>query len=93
MNTQRRQITLEEWLRSQLGKTSEFDICVSDAPVSDSDGEGVTVIIHPSGVDGDTVDFLVKGNQVYCITEEVVKDTDLSSMKTPLGQGKAFEGM
>ena len=51
-------MTLEEYLRKNSGKTPDHMIRCRVTP------EQVSFYIHPHSQDGDTADFVVKGNQL-----------------------------
>lgn len=59
-----KQIRLEELLRNHVGKdkpytTNQFMMVARD------EGNKITIYIYPFGVDGETLDFEVKGNVLW----------------------------
>lgn len=56
--------SFEDYLKSQLDKTCDFRI---RAEMVDGHPK---FYIHPMNVDGDTLDYLVSGNQLECVTNK-----------------------
>lgn len=57
--------TFENYLKSQLDASIDFRL---RAEVVEG---GVKFYIHPQDVNGDTLDYLVSGNNLECVTETI----------------------
>ena len=67
MNSHKIDLTFEQYLRSQLSQSIDFKLRV----LTNKDGD-LVFYIRPDSVDGDTLDFLVDGNALDCVSERVM---------------------
>jgi hypothetical protein len=89
--TFRPSITLEEWFLEQIcAPEGVIDFSVRASHNTNGSPEGIVLTIHPDGVDGDTIDFLVSGNTTQCVTEQFLTMDSLDAMKVFRDKGQWF---
>lgn len=67
MNVHLVETTFEDYLRSQMIQGIDFRIRV----ITRMDGK-LVFYIHPLEKDGETLDFMVEGNKLECVTQKVL---------------------